>query len=98
MSYKPGKSVIVTQDEVNRVGTILDRYVVSKRVVYDVLLENRSAMVMISVNGKDTYINKPLTAMLCDTDIVESNVPYKQLAAADELPICRTYSAGKASW
>jgi hypothetical protein len=97
-TYKSGQTVIVTQDDVNRVGTVLDRYVVSKRVVYDVLLENRSAMVMITTSGKDTFINKLLTAKLCDTELIESNVPYKQLVAADALPICRTYSAGKASW
>jgi len=98
MGYKAGESVIVTQDGTNRVGTVLDRYVVSKQVVYDVLLENRSAMVMISTSGKDTYINKSLTAKLCDTEVIESTVPYKQLVAEDALPICRSYSAGKASW
>jgi hypothetical protein len=98
MGYKAGESVIVTQDGTNRVGTVLDRYVVSKQVVYDVLLENRSAMVMISTSGNDTYINKSLTSKLCDTEVIESNVPYKQLVADDALPICRSYSAGKASW
>jgi hypothetical protein len=98
MGYKAGESVIVTQDGTNRVGTVLDRYVISKQVVYDVLLENRSAMVMISTSGNDTYINKSLTSKLCDTEVIESNVPYKQLVADDALPICRSYSAGKASW
>ena len=98
MRYKAGESVIVTQDGTNRVGTVLDQYVVSKQVVYDVLLENRSAMVMISTSGNDTYINKSLTSKLCDTEVIESNVPYKQLLADDALPICRSYSAGKASW
>jgi hypothetical protein len=98
MGYKAGESVIVTQDGTNRVGTVLDRYVVSKQVVYDVLLENRSAMVMISTSGNDTYINKSLTAKLCNTEVIESTVPYKQLVADDALPICRSYSAGKASW
>jgi hypothetical protein len=98
MGYKAGESVIVTQDGTNRVGTVLDRYVVSKQVVYDVLLENRSAMVMISTSGNDTYINKALTSKLCDTEVIESSVPYKQLVADDALPICRSYSAGKASW
>jgi hypothetical protein len=98
MGYKAGESVIVTQDGTNRVGTVLDRYVVNKHVVYDVLLENRSAMVMISTSGNDTYINKSLTSKLCDTEVIESNVPYKQLVADDALPICRSYSAGKASW
>ena len=102
MGYKAGETVIVTQDEVNRVGVVLDRYVVVKHVVYDVLLENRSAMVMITKSspgsGKTTYINKVLTEKLCDTGAIESTIPYKQLVADDALPICKSYSAGKASW
>ena len=90
--------MIVTQDEVNHVGVVLDRYVVQKQIVYDVLLENRSAMVMINTLGKNTFINKSLTSKLCDTGNIESTIPYKQLVADDALPICRTYSAGKASW
>jgi hypothetical protein len=98
MAYSAGETVIVTQDEVNHVGVVLDRYVVQKHVVYDVLLENRSAMVMINTLGKNTFINKALTGKLCDTGAIESTIPYKQLVADDALPICRTYSAGKASW
>jgi len=98
MGYSAGETVIVTQDEVNHVGVVLDRYVVQKHIVYDVLLENRSAMVMINTTGKTTYINKSLTVKLCDTGAIESTIPYKQLVADDALPICRSYSAGKASW
>ena len=98
MGYSAGETVIVTQDEVNHVGVVLDRYVVQKHIVYDVLLENRSAMVMINTAGKTTYINKVLTGKLCDTGAIESTIPYKQLVADDALPICRSYSAGKASW
>ena len=98
MGYNAGETVIVTRDEVNHVGVVLDRYVVQKHIVYDVLLENRSAMVMINTAGKTTYINKVLTGKLCDTGAIESTIPYKQLVADDALPICRSYSAGKASW
>ena len=98
MGYSAGETVIVTRDEVNHVGVVLDRYVVLKHVVYDVLLENRSAMVMINTAGKHTYINKVLTEKLCDTGAIESTIPYKQLVADDALPICKSYSAGKASW
>lgn len=98
MAYKPGESVIVTQDDVNHVGTVLDQYVVNKQLVYDVLLENRSALVMISTNGKHSFVNRILTNKLCDTDIVQSNIPYKQLIADDAIPMCRSYSAGKNSW
>ena len=90
--------MIVTQDGVNRVGVVLDCYVVQKQLVYDVLLENRSAMVMISTSGNNTFINKLLTLKLCDTDVIQSTIPYKQLVADDALPLCRSYSAGKASW
>lgn len=98
MRYTAGETVIVTQDEVNHVGVVLDQYVVQKQIVYDVLLENRSAMVMINTLGKNTFINKSLTSKLCDTGDIQSTIPYKQLVANDALPICRTYSAGKASW
>ena len=98
MAYKPGESVIVTQDGVNHVGTVLDQYVVNKQLVYDVLLENRSALVMISTNGKHSFVNRILTNKLCDTDIVQSNIPDKQLIADDAMPMCRSYSAGKNSW
>ena len=39
MSYKAGEDVIVVQDGVNRVGVVLDKHVINKQVVYDVLLE-----------------------------------------------------------
>jgi hypothetical protein len=98
MAYKPGESVIVTQDDVNHVGTVLDQYVVNKQLVYDVLLENRSALVMISTNGKHSFVNRILTNKLCDSGMVQSNIPYKQLIADDAMPMCRSYSAGKNSW
>ena len=98
MAYKPGESVIVTQDDVNHVGTVLDQYVVNKQLVYDVLLENRSALVMINTNGKHSFVNRILTNKLCDSGMVQSNIPYKQLIADDAMPMCRSYSAGKNSW
>ena len=39
MAYRPGQTVIVTRDEVNHVGVVLDQYLINKAVVYDVLLE-----------------------------------------------------------
>ena len=74
------------------------QYVVNKQLVYDVLLENRSALVMISTNGKHSFVNRILTNKLCDSGIVQSNIPYKQLIADDAMPMCRSYSAGKNSW
>jgi hypothetical protein len=35
---------------------------------------------------------------LCDSGMVQSNIPYKQLIADDAMPMCRSYSAGKNSW
>ena len=62
MSYKVGQPVIVTQEGVNRVAIILDRFVVNKVTMYDILFENRSAMTMVNaVRSKQTYINKELT-------------------------------------
>jgi hypothetical protein len=47
MIIRVGETVIITQEGVNRVGVVLDKFVASKRTVYDVLLENRSAVCMI---------------------------------------------------
>jgi hypothetical protein len=90
MSYRPGQTVIVTRDEVNHVGVVLDRYLINKAVVYDVLLENRSAACIITTNSKhSTFVNKHLTSMLCDTDMIQTTIPYKKLIAAEALPITK---------
>jgi hypothetical protein len=90
MSYRPGQTVIVTQDAVNRVGVVLDRYLINKAVVYDVLLENRSAACIITTNSKhSTYLNKSLTTMLCETDMIQTTIPYKQLVATESFPITK---------
>jgi hypothetical protein len=90
-TYKAGNTVVVTQHGVNRVGVVLDRYLINKNVVHDVLLENRSAVCMITSNPKhDTYLNKHLTAMLCDTELIQTTIPYKKLLAEDGLPITKS--------
>jgi hypothetical protein len=87
--YKPGQTVIVTTEDKNQVGVIIGHHVFNKQNLYDVLLETRSAIIMISTaSSKKTYINKTLTAKLCDTGIIETTVPYKTLLAEDMLPIC----------
>ena len=53
MAWKAGETVIVKQDGVNRVGVILDKFQVSKQTMYDILLENRSAITM--VNSSPNY-------------------------------------------
>jgi hypothetical protein len=90
MAYRPGKTVIVTRDEVNHVGVVLDQYLINKAVVYDVLLENRSAACIITTNSKQsTFINKHLTSMLCETDMIQTTIPYRQLLAEEALPITK---------
>jgi hypothetical protein len=88
-TYKEGQTVIVTQDGVNRVGVVLDRYLLgnTKMIVHDILLENRSAVIMINNNKKyNTYINNCLTPMLCNTVTIQKTIPYKQLVAEEALP------------
>ena len=99
MAYKEGDEVIVTSEGINRVGVVLNRRVINKLSTYDVLLENRSALVMLntSTNARN-YINKTLTAKLCDTGAVLSTIPYKELVANEQLPHLDANSAGKASW
>ena len=99
MAYKAGDEVIVTSDGVNRVGVVLDRRIINKSSVYDVLLENRSALVMLntSTNSRN-YINKILTEKLCDSGQIQSTIPYKELVANEQLPHLDANSAGKASW
>jgi hypothetical protein len=89
MGFRAGETVIVTVEETNHVGVILDQYIVNKQTVYDVLLENRSALIMVpTATSKNTYINKALTAKLCDTGMIETTIPYKTLLAEEMLPIC----------
>jgi hypothetical protein len=89
MGYKAGDTVIVTQEEVHRVGVVLDKYTISKQTVYDVLLENRTALIMLNTAfSKKTFINKVLTAKLCATDVIQTTIPYKDMLLNDMLPIC----------
>jgi hypothetical protein len=90
MSYKIGETVIITQEGTNRVGVILDKFVVNKGVMYDVLFENRSAMTMVNTNTScRTYINKYLSGLLCESGMIQTTIPYKELLATDQLPIVR---------
>jgi|688.fasta_scaffold12879_12 hypothetical protein len=99
MPYKAGDEVIVTSEGVNKVGVVLDRRVINKSSVYDVLLENRSALVMLNTsNSMRNYINKNLTEKLCESGQIQSTIPYKDLVANEQLPHLDANSAGKASW
>jgi hypothetical protein len=89
MSYKAGEDVIVVQDGVNRVGVVLDKHVINKQVVYDVLLENRSAVIYVStMQNAKTRIDKHLTKLLCESEAITSTIPYKEMLANEALPIC----------
>jgi hypothetical protein len=99
MAYKEGDEVIVTSEGINRVGVVLNRRVINKSSVYDVLLENRSALVMLTTsNSNRNFVNKALTEKLCDTEIIQSTIPYKELVANEQIPHLDANSAGKASW
>ena len=99
MAYKAGDEVIVTSEGVNKVGVVLDRRVINTSSVYDVLLENRSALVMLNTsNSMRNYINKSLTEKLCESGQIQSTIPYKELVANEQLPHLDANSAGKASW
>jgi len=90
MSYKIGETVIITQEGTNRVGVILDKFITNKVVMYDVLFENRSAMTMVNTNTScRTYINKYLSGLLCESGMIQTTIPYKDLVANDQLPIVR---------
>jgi hypothetical protein len=90
MAYKAGDTVIVTFEDANRVAVILDSFLVNKKTMYDILLENRSAMTMINTSSNNrTYINRSLTKLLCDSDQIVTTIPYKELLENDALPIVR---------
>jgi len=99
MSFKEGNTVIVTRGGVNHVAVVLGKRVINRIPVYDVLLENRSAFVMVPTSSNsNTYINCLLTEKLCDTDQIETTIPYKELVANEQIPHLDAYFAGKASW
>ncbi len=90
MSYKQGDPIIVTKEGVNHVGIVLDKFIVNKATMYDILLENRSAFTMVNTaKSKQIYINRELTKMLCDTNQVIPTVSYSELVESDSLPIVR---------
>ena len=91
MTFKIGETVIVTQDDVNRVGVILDKFISAKRVVYDVLLENRSAICMIGTNSNESaYVNQHLSGLLCYSGMIETTIQYKYMLDNELLPITKS--------
>ena len=99
MGFIAGDEVIVTTEDNNQLAVVLAKRVINKISVYDILLESRSALVMVgTASSARTYINKGLTSKLCDTETIKSTIPYKELLANEQLPFLDAYSAGKASW
>ena len=87
MPYKQGTTVIVTNDDVNHVGVILDQFSVRKQTMYDVMLENRSVITMLNTsNNNNIYINRTLTKSLCESGEITTTIPYKHLVEHDLLP------------
>ncbi len=90
MSYKVGEPIIVTKEGVNHVGIVLDKFLINKATMYDILLENRSAFTMINTaKTKQIYINKELTSKLCDTGVITPTMNYNTLFENNQLPIVR---------
>lgn len=99
MAWKAGDEVIVTSEGVHRVGVVLDRRILNKSSVYDVLLENRSALVMLNTaTSANNYINRALTARLIDSEMIKSTIPYKELVANEALPHLNANTSGANSF
>jgi hypothetical protein len=91
MGYKLGQSVIVTQEGTHKVGIVVQKFIVNKATMYDVLLESRSAISCInSSKSKQSYINKELTEKLCDTDIVTPTMDYNFMFENNLIPFTRS--------
>jgi len=87
MSYKAGTTVIVTKNDVNHVGVVLDQFSIRKQAMYDVMLENRSVITMLNTsNNNNIYINRTLTRNLCGTGEITTTIPYKHLVENNLLP------------
>ncbi len=91
MSYRIGQPVIVTQEGVNKVGIIVEKFLVNKSVMYDVLLESRSAISAINTaKSKQSYINKDLTEKLCETGMIVPTMDYDSLFENNLIPQTRS--------
>ena len=91
MGYKLGDSVIVTQEGTNKVGIVVQKFIVNKSTMYDVLLESRSAISCINTaKSKQSYINKDLTEKLCDTGIITPTMEYNFMFDNNLIPYTRS--------
>ena len=95
IALNEGKTVIVSSTEdtatKHQVGVIVKRFTHNKRVLYDVLLESRSAIsALTTAPSSNTYINRELTERLCETDCIVTTIPYQHLLENDLLPDTRS--------
>lgn len=76
MSFREGDSVIISHPEKNhQVGVVLNSRIVSKRRVYDILLESRAVLLCLTQSSKDNYyINADLTKTLCQSWKIVPNI------------------------
>jgi len=90
--YKLGESVIVTErkkdkTERHQVGVIIAKRTIKKQPFYDILLETRSAWIMLNTaRSNRTFINRTLSEKLCESEDIVATVPYKYLVNEELLP------------
>jgi len=90
--YKLGESVIVTErnkdkSERHQVGVIIKQRKIKKQPFYDILLETRSAWIMLNTaRSNRTFINRTLSEKLCESEDIVATIPYKYLVDAELLP------------
>ena len=90
--YKLGESVIVTErnkdkSERHQAGVIIKQRKIKKQPFYDVLLETRSARIILNTaRSNKTFINRTLSEKLCESGDIVATIPYHSLAEEDLLP------------
>ena len=90
--YKLGESVIVTErnkdkSEKHQVGVVIKQRTIKKQPFYDILLETRSAWIMLNTaRSNRTFINRTLSEKLCESEDIVATIPYKYLVDAELLP------------
>lgn len=91
--YKLGQSVIVTErnkktkEEKHQVGVIIRQRTIKKQLFYDVLLETRSARIILNTaRSNKTFINRTLSEKLCESEDIVATIPYHFLVEEDLLP------------
>lgn len=100
LGYKEGQTVIVTTKgpkdgvDTHQVGVIVKKFRAQNKVLYDVLLESRSAISALnSSSNNQIYINRQLSKQICNPDDkyprIVTTIPYAQLLEDEMLPRTR---------